>query len=171
MKVVVIPIINRKHFFSTTFFILTLCWVAPVMAASNAAQLVVGTTGDYPPLTLYHQDSQKYTGSDIQLIEAFAHDSHRQIKFVATTWPTLSQDLQQGKFQMAVGGISKTPDRERQFLFSQPISHFGKVALVRCGEQSRYDTLPKIDRYPTRIIENRGGSNEKFAQLHIRYAI
>ncbi|MCP4474548.1 MAG: transporter substrate-binding domain-containing protein [Gammaproteobacteria bacterium] len=168
-----IPIFNmKKHWIKKGVAILTLLGAMTTgyaSAASDPTPLLVGTTGDYPPLTVYHPDSLKFSGSEIHLIEAFAKDNHRKIEFVHTTWPTLSADLAQGKFQMAVGGISNTPDRARQFLLSEPLSHFGKVALVRCGEQEKYDTLQKIDRYPTRVIENRGGTNEQFAHDHIRH--
>ncbi len=168
-----IPIFNmKKHWINKSVVILTLLggfMSGYANAQSKSAPLLVGTTGDYPPLTIYHHDSQKFTGSEIHLIEAFAKDNHRKVEFVHTTWSTLSTDLAQGKFQVAVGGISNTPDRARQFLLSEPLSHFGKVALVRCGDQQKYDTLQKIDRYPTRVVENRGGTNEQFALDHIRH--
>ncbi len=53
---------------------------------------------------------------------------------------------------------------------STAIRTTGKVALVRCGGQDRYDSLDRIDRPGTTVVENRGGTNEKFALSRIRHA-
>ncbi|MEM9242579.1 MAG: transporter substrate-binding domain-containing protein [Pseudomonadota bacterium] len=159
-----------KHVMVSAFLLSALVTVS-IHAATKPSTLVVGTTGDYPPLTRYHPDTRTFSGSAIQLIEAFAKATHRRIKFVRTTWVDLSNDLQQGKFQMAVGGISSSPERAKLFLMSDPVLRFGKVALVRCGDEGKYNTLKKIDCYPTRVVENLGGTNAQFAHDHIKNAV
>jgi cyclohexadienyl dehydratase len=133
--------------------------------------LTVGTTGDYAPVTWFDTGSGEYVGEDIDLVRAFARASGYAVTFVRTTWSSLMSDLIAGKFQMAVGGISGTAERAKLGLVSIPIATTGKVALVRCGEEERYGSLAEIDQVGTRVIENRGGTNQPFALAEIKHAV
>jgi cyclohexadienyl dehydratase len=148
-------------------FLLPFLLMGPAMAETT---LTVGTTGDYPPLTAYDAATGRYSGDDIDLVEAFAADRGMTVTFIATTWPTMMDDLLAGKFRMAVGGISATPERARQALLSDPIAITGKVALVRSGEEAEYASLAAIDRPGVRVVENPGGTNESFAEGRMKHA-
>ncbi|MCL1125323.1 transporter substrate-binding domain-containing protein [Shewanella surugensis] len=137
---------------------------------SAAEQLLVGTTGDYRPLTWLDEPSHVFSGEAIELLQRFAKDEGFEVTFVQTHWPELSTDLASGRFQMAVGGISATQGRAEQFLVSVPIAVFGKTALMRCRDQSRFNDFHDIDRTGIRIVENRGGTNERFALSRIKKA-
>ena len=145
--------------------------VSAIAGAATAETLTVGTTGDYKPLTWYNPTTDTFSGTDIDLIRAFAKDEGFDIEFVQTTWPNLTADLLAGKFELAIGGISRTSQRAEDALLSVTIEDTGKVALVRCGEQSQYGTLTEIDQTMTTVIENRGGTNEKFALARIMQAV
>ena len=130
----------------------------------------MGTTGDYPPLTFFDAASGRYTGEDIDLVEAFAADRSMTVTFVATTWPTMMDDLLAGRFRMAAGGISATPERAQEARLSDPIAITGKVALVRCADAATYTSLAAIDRPGVRVVENPGGTNESFAERRMNHA-
>jgi cyclohexadienyl dehydratase len=133
--------------------------------------LKVGTTGDYEPVSWFDPATGQYVGQDIDLVREFAAAEGYDVTFVRTTWATLMSDLLAEKFQMAAGGIAKTAERAKRALVSDPIAMTGKVALVRCGEESKYGTLAAIDQAPTRVIENRGGTNQPFALAEIKEAV
>lgn len=137
----------------------------------RAQRLLVGTTGDYKPLTWYDGGSGQFHGRDINMIEAFARDRGYELQFVHTSWPTMLGDLQDGKFQIAVGGISLTNERNEQALVSDNLAVTGKVALVRRGEEHKYQSLEEIDREGVVVVEDRGGTNETFALSHLRKAV
>lgn len=125
--------------------------------------LLVGTTGDYEPVTWYDEKSGHYVGQAIEVVEEFAAATGHAVTFVPTSWPGMMSDLMAGKFQMAAGGITRTKERARLALLSDPIATTGKVALVRRGEEEKYGSLEAIDRVGTRVVENRGGTNQLFA--------
>jgi len=133
--------------------------------------LKVGTTGDYPPVSWFDPVTGQYGGQDIDLVRDFAAAEGFDVTFVKTTWATLMDDLLAGKFQMAAGGIAKTAERAKLALVSDPIATTGKVALVRCGEEAKYGSLAAIDQASTRVIENRGGTNQPFALAEIKEAV
>jgi ABC-type amino acid transport substrate-binding protein len=127
--------------------------------------LRVGTTGDYAPFTIKTGDT--WSGIDIDLVRNLADSLGAQVVFVPTTWPTLMQDLKSGKFDIAVGGISKTQERQREAYQSRSYVNDGKTPIVRCGEEAKYDTLDEINRKGVRAIVNPGGTNERFAQAKL----
>jgi cyclohexadienyl dehydratase len=135
-----------------------------------ADTLSVGTTGDYQPVSWWNAETQAFEGIDIELIKAFAAEHGHTVEFVRTSWPTLMDDLQAGKFNIAVGGISHTPERAKVALTSATIHLDGKVALVRCGEEHAYASLAEIDQPDVRVVENPGGTNERFARATLKHA-
>lgn len=145
----------------------TTCFASINILTNNS--ILVGTTGDYPPLT--YQVGSKYRGIDIDIIIDFAKINHTAIKFIPTTWQTMSQDLSEGKFDVAVGGISDSPERIRLFYLSIPIQALTKVPLIRCNKSKYFTTFANIDSESIVVVENRGGTNENFALQHIKHAI
>lgn len=130
----------------------------------------VGTTGDYPPVTSYDAETGAFSGQDIALIEEFAQSEPCELVFVLTTWPRLLADLCAGEFAIAVGGISRSGEREKLALVSKPLAVTGKVALVRPGEDQRYGSLEVIEPPETTVVEDGGGTNEQFPRSHIKRA-
>ena len=133
--------------------------------------LTVGTTGDYPPVTVRDPESGAYRGRAIELIEAFAAAEGMAVTFVPTTWATMMEDLASGRFRIAAGGISKTAKRAEEALLSDPVATTGKVALVRAADAATYTSLDAINRPGVRVVENRGGTNEPFALTRIDRAV
>jgi chorismate mutase-like protein len=126
--------------------------------------LRIGTTGDYAPYSILDVRADAYVGADIALARRLALELGLRPEFVATTWKTLLADANAGRFDVALGGISVTAERERTQLFSNAYSTDFKVPVTRCGEEQRFDTQAEINRPETRLIENPGGTNEQFAR-------
>jgi cyclohexadienyl dehydratase len=126
--------------------------------------LRVGVTGDYPPLTYYNMNTGQFSGSDIDKAVDLGGYLGKKVVFVKTSWSNLSADLMAGKFDIAMGGIADSPERREKFLLSQPVLKDGKIPLVRCDEVAQYASLDKINQPQVRVVENIGGTNEKFAK-------
>lgn len=135
---------------------------------AGSTPLLVGTTGDYPPFTLYANDN--FSGTDIQVIRDFAASQKLEIRFIHTSWQTLSADLGANKFDIAVGGISSNPQRMQLFYLSDAIASASKVPLVKCKDLKRFNNFAAIDKKNVRVVENRGGTNQDFALQHIKRA-
>ena len=71
----------------------------------------VGTTGDYKPFT--YIENGEYKGYDIEVVKLLAKNLNVDIEFIPTTWKKLSEDLQNKKYDIAVGGISINSEREK----------------------------------------------------------
>jgi len=132
--------------------------------------LRVGTTGDYVPFTHLDKATQQFSGFDIDMAEALGKALGVKVEFVQTAWPQLMKDFEADKFDIAMGGISVTLDRQKKGLFSTPIMREGKTPIARCADAGKYRTIADIDKPGTRVIINPGGTNEKFARANIKSA-
>jgi cyclohexadienyl dehydratase len=132
--------------------------------------LRVGTTGDYLPFTSLDKTTQTYHGFDIDMAEALGKALGVKVEFVQTTWPNLMKDFDAGDFDVAMGGISITLDRQKKGFFSTPVMHDGKTPIARCTDKDKYETIADIDKPDVRVIVNPGGTNERFARANIKNA-
>ena len=139
-------------------------------AILSAGTLRVGTTGDYKPFTYLNPQTQKFEGMDIDLAEAMGKALGVKVEFVKTSWSNLLPDLLADKYDIAVGGVSVTLERQKKGLFSDPLMRDGKTPITRCENKDRFQTVADIDKPGVRMIVNPGGTNEKFARANIHNA-
>ena len=129
--------------------------------------LLVGATGDYRPMSYYDSVADMYVGFDTELAKDLAESLDLDIEFVPTTWPTLLQDAIDGKFDIAITGITITEERKEQALMSDGYLGNGKTVLCRAEDAEKYTSLDAINQPDVRVMENPGGLNEKFAQENL----
>jgi cyclohexadienyl dehydratase len=89
--------------------------------------LRVGMTGDYLPFTYLDRATSKFRGFDVDMAEALGKALGVKVEFVQTAWPQLMKDFEADNFDIAMGGISITLDRQKKGLFSTPIMREGKT--------------------------------------------
>ncbi|ECD5192199.1 transporter substrate-binding domain-containing protein, partial [Salmonella enterica subsp. enterica serovar Java] len=118
----------------------------------------------------FHNKQNKLIGFDIDMAYSLGKALHLNILFVPGSWPTLSTDLAADKFDIAMGGITETPGRRKQFALSSPVLKNGKIALTQCNRINDFKSLEDIDRKGVRIVVNPGGTNLDYVDKHIRYA-
>lgn len=153
--------------FLITLLSTSLTWASP---EASLKPLRVGTPGDYAPYSLFDKDTQHYKGLDITLIEQFADTYHYKITYVPTTWSTLLADLNADRFDIAIGGISKTKQRANVARLSKTYNKGGKVFIVSCNTHKPLKTLSDINNAEITVAENIGGTNEMFARKHCQRA-
>ena len=135
-------------------------------------QLIVGTTGDYRPLSFCEPETGVYWGFGIEMAKEIAGQMGVGITFAKTSWPTLTADVLASpqQFDFAIGGITITDARRETMLMSDGYLANGKTILCRSSEASRYQSLGDIDRAEVRVMVNPGGLNEKFANENLTHA-
>jgi cyclohexadienyl dehydratase len=133
--------------------------------------LLIGTTGDYRPLSFCESDGT-YWGFGIEVAKEIAKELGVEIAFVRTSWPTLTADVLANPqtFDFAIGGISITGARRETMLMSEGYLANGKTILCRAAESKRYKNLSDIDKPEVRVMVNPGGQNEKFANEKLTHA-
>jgi cyclohexadienyl dehydratase len=152
-----------------------LCWLGVAAAQESRLDAVqksgvlrVCTPGDYKPFSVAHGDAA-FEGFDVDLVQALAKALGVKAEFVKTSWSRLMDDFVD-KCDVAVGGISVTLDRQKRAFFSMPYMVNGKAPITRCENVKRFQTVADIDQPGVTVIENPGGSNERFARASFKRA-
>jgi len=132
----------------------------------------IGTTGDYRPMSYLNKETGEYEGIDAELSKLIAESLGVQIEYIPTTWKTLSQDALDGKFDIALCGISRNYAREKILAMSDGygVGIFGKTILCRKSDAKKFKTLADINKPSVKVMINPGGTNEKFANANLKNA-
>lgn len=142
----------------------TLAHAGPLEDIAARGVLRVGSTGDYKPFS--YRAGGEFIGLDVELAGELAQAMGVRLEIVPTSWPSLMSDFGAGRFDIALSGVSITPERRKQAAFSLPYLRDGKTPITRCENQTRFQTLEQINQPQVRVIVNPGGTNERFARAH-----
>jgi chorismate mutase-like protein len=108
------------------------------------AVLRVGTSGDYAPFSL------DGAGFDVEVAQALAAELGARLVWVRFEWPTLRADLEAGRFDVAMSGVTWRPERALQGYLTRAVAAGGPCVI---GARS-----------PVRVGVNRGGVLEDWAR-------
>lgn len=144
-------------------------WSVPALQRIAASHVLrIGTTGDYAPFSA--ESHGELQGIDIDLASGLAQRLGAKPIFVRTSWAMLLEDLRRNYFDVAVGGISATPQREAAAAISSAYLSGGKTIIARCTETHRFDSLAAVDQRGVRVVVNPGGTNEQYVRTHLHRA-
>jgi cyclohexadienyl dehydratase len=132
--------------------------------------LLVGTTGDYSPFS-HRTRSGELAGADIDMARSMAATIGVRLELVPTTWITLLDDFTSYRFDVAMGGVTITPERAAKGDFSIPVMNDGKRPIVRCADKARLNSIAAIDQADVRVVTPPGGTNEAFAKSAFKAAL
>jgi Bacterial extracellular solute-binding proteins, family 3 len=136
-------------------------------AIVGAGTLRVGLTEDYRPFS-FADASGNVEGIDVDMAMSLAQALGVRLEIVKTSWSTLKSDLEANSFDIAMGGITITLDRQRTGPFSSPVFSSGKTPITHCGDEPKYGTIAAIDQPGVHVIVNPGGTNERFDRAHLQ---
>ena len=131
--------------------------------------IFIGTSGDYRPLTFLEPLTGEYWGFGIDLAKIIAEKMGVNVKFVPTSWPTLTSDVLSDPqmFDFAIGGITITDARCAVMLMSDGYLGNGKTILCRASDTEKFKNLEDINKPQVRVMVNPGGLNEQFANANL----
>jgi cyclohexadienyl dehydratase len=128
-----------------------------------------GLTADYPPFA-YRRTDGALAGADVVIAKRVARMLGARAEFEVTTWQTLAADFSADRFDIAIGGLTVTPEREALGVFSRALLQDGKRPLARCAEKRRYVTIAQIDQTGVRVMTTAGPGIAMLAQKWFSHA-
>ena len=93
-------------------------------------ELVVGMTGDQPPLNAISKEGE-LIGLDADLARVIAQSMNLKVSFTKMPFAELLPALQSGKIDMIVSGMTMTPERNTKVAFIGPYYVSGKGILLK----------------------------------------
>lgn len=168
-------LIKMKHGkLVTSILVLSLAAVTAAFASMAEArsleqikasgELLVGSTGDYKPMSYLNKETGKYEGFDAEMAQSLVKYLGVKLKYVPTTWKTLQADTMADKFDVAMSGITVTDARKKVMTMSDGYLTFGKTILVTKNKAGQFKELNDVNQPTVRVMYNPGGTNEKFAK-------
>jgi cyclohexadienyl dehydratase len=138
--------------------------LAPLPACpAEHRTLRVGTSGDYAPFSVASaRDGRTLAGFDVAVARAYAAERGLRVEFVRFRWPDLLRSLEEGRFDVAMSGVTVRPERSAHGRFTVTVAESGAVVLVRDPE--RWQGLDDLDRPAARLGVNAGGHLEAVAR-------
>ena len=98
---------------------------------STEKSLLLGTPGDYRPMAYHEPFTDSYRGFDIELAWRIAAELGYEVVFKEISWNMLAHEAKTDAFDMAIGGISRTPQRKEELILSDSYLETGKTILCR----------------------------------------
>lgn len=100
--------------------------------SSEKITVVAATSGSPKPFT-YEEDGE-LTGQNIELIKAvFEKLSQYKLKIVKVEFSSIFSGLTSGRYQIAVNNLAKNAEREKNYLFTDPIFKNSYVVIFKNG--------------------------------------
>ncbi|MCD2436047.1 basic amino acid ABC transporter substrate-binding protein [Acidaminococcus sp. NSJ-142] len=103
-------------------------------AANDQKVLRVGTEPTFAPFEFQKQDSSDFEGFDMDLARAIGKQLGRKVEIQNMGFDALIPALNSGNIDMAIAGMSITPDRQKAVTFSDPYYTSGLTVVVRKDE-------------------------------------
>lgn len=126
----------------------------------NSGKLLVGTTGDWNPMTMKEPEGNSYTGYDIDVMTALASDLGVEVEFVPTDWKTLVSGVTAGKYHMT-GSASISPARAKAAGYSQSYFSLATVPLINKKDADRFKDWGDLDNADVTVAATLGTTQEK----------
>ena len=110
-----------------------------LQAIRRRGKLLVGYYGEGLPFSFYN-DNGELVGMEVEMTRRLARDLGVGIEFVPWAYKTLYDDLGQGKFDVAIGGLAVTPQRLARARFSEPYMDITAGVLVKDYRRREFES-------------------------------
>lgn len=121
-------------------------------APAQAVELVVGMPTTARPFTTVGPDG-RLSGFNADLAEMLCRALPADCRIEPAPFPKLLAGIAEGRFDMGIGNVLKTPERERQMLFSRPIWR-STSSLIAAKGQAVMPPDEAVRRHPVCVVQN-----------------
>ncbi|MDP0396656.1 ABC transporter substrate-binding protein/permease [Tsukamurella strandjordii] len=104
-------------------------------ALPDPGVLRVGTEGVYQVYS-YHDQDDKLTGYDVEMITAIAQKIGWRVEFVETPWDSMMAALEANRFDLVANQVTYSDERAAKYALSDPYLQTGGSILVRKDDTS-----------------------------------
>ena len=94
----------------------------------KAGEIIVATSPDFPPFESL--DGENVVGIEVDILKIVAEKLGVELKLEQMDFDSVLAGIQAGKYDMAASGISVTPEREKNMLFTAPYCLAAQAIVV-----------------------------------------
>lgn len=107
--------------------------------------LTVSTDPAYPPQSSLNEETGEYEGFDIDVATEVADRLGVDIAWEAPSWDTITAGSWNGRWDMSVGSMSPTNERQEVLNFTEPYYYVPAVAVVNADNTDIEDLSTDLD--------------------------
>ena len=144
-------------------------WADRLERVLQAGVVRVGTTIDTPVFSMQKVSGDLH-GFDMDVLATLESALGVRVEYVKMSFGTMIPDLLADKFDVAMSGMGRTPERARVATFSKPYMRYGKLLMIRAADSDRFRSLTDLDNAGIKIGYNHGGLNDHFAKTRFTRA-
>jgi polar amino acid transport system substrate-binding protein len=95
--------------------------------------VIVANDANYPPQSSVDQETGELVGFDVDVAKKMAEILGLEVQFENPAWETIPAGLNQGKFDVSIGSMTITPEREKALDFTEPYYYTSGQVFVKEG--------------------------------------
>jgi ABC-type amino acid transport substrate-binding protein len=120
--------------------------------------------GVFPPFTQENVTTGEVTGVSVDIIKEIARQVGARVEWRRLNWNTMGADLKSGTFDIVADAIFMTPQRGREFTYTDPYAYLAiGIGVVRRGE-TRFSGFDDINRSNVTVAVGQGSGEETFVR-------
>ena len=120
---------------------------SPLGSIIKRGKLRVGYHPENLPFSFVN-DKGDLVGFDVELMHMLARELKVEIEFIEWTYETVFKDLDQNKFDIAIGGLIVNPERLAKANFSNPYMNMTTAVVVKDHRRNQFKSWRLIDKEP-----------------------
>jgi polar amino acid transport system substrate-binding protein len=102
----------------------------------NRGSVIVANDANYPPQSSIDKATGKMVGFDVDVANKMGELLGLTVDFKNPAWETIPAGLQQGRYDVSIGSMTITPERQKVLAFTDPYYYTsGQVFVKKGGEQ------------------------------------
>jgi polar amino acid transport system substrate-binding protein len=99
----------------------------------NRGSVIVANDANYPPQSSVDQATGKLVGFDVDVANKMGQLLGLTVDFKNPAWETIPAGLQQGKYDVSIGSMTITPERQKVLAFTDPYYYTSGQVFVKKG--------------------------------------
>jgi len=102
----------------------------------DTGTVIVANDANYPPQSSIDKNTGDMVGFDVDVAKKMGELLNLDVQFENPAWETIPAGLQQGKYDVSIGSMTITPERQKVLDFTDPYYYTsGQVFVKKGGEQ------------------------------------
>ena len=99
----------------------------------DRGSVIVANDANYPPQSSVDQATGKLVGFDVDVANKMGELLDLKVDFKNPAWETIPAGLQQGKYDVSIGSMTITPERQKVLAFTDPYYYTSGQIFVKKG--------------------------------------
>jgi ABC-type amino acid transport substrate-binding protein len=136
----------------------------PLSAIQERGELVLGTSGNMPPMS-QKLDDGKVVGFDIDLARLMASGMGVKLRIKTMSFSELLPALQNGDVDVVISNMTMNPQRNMKVAFIGPYMTSGKCVITREERLAKAEEAENLNVPETHLAALRGSTSAEFIKV------